>query len=90
MQAASAAAVQAAVGQKDMRVAAIGLDDASASAPEHRVLCSRRPLQVSADGTQLMASSPALNGFDKLVKLFCRDVRINTIVVRDYCAVLRE
>jgi hypothetical protein len=55
------------------------------------VVCSRnRPLQ-SSDVTKV-ASANALQGLSlasNIVMLFCRDVRINTIVVHDYCAVIR-
>jgi hypothetical protein len=61
------------------------------NASAHKVVCSRnRPLQFS-DTTKVASSGvpQGLNLASNIVQLFCRDVRINTIVVRDYCAVIR-
>jgi hypothetical protein len=63
---------------------------ADVSAP--RVVCSRnRPIQFSDVTKVASAGAPSGLSFaaNKIVQLFCRDVRINTIVVRDYCAVIR-
>ncbi len=81
----------------DHRMAAVTTELQVTPAPKVREVCSRnRPLSVSADGTRLAsAQTPQGVGQDSgwaanIVQLFCRDVRINTIVVRDYCAVIRE
>jgi hypothetical protein len=77
----------------DARIAAVSSETKAISAPKTRITCSRnRPLQVSADGTKIASSEipKGLSLASNIVKLFCRDVRINTIVVRDYCAVVRE
>jgi hypothetical protein len=62
------------------------------AASDHKVVCSRnRPFQASDAMKVASASTPQeLSLPSKIVQLFCRDVRINTIVVRDYCAVIRQ
>lgn len=75
------------------QIAAVSPEATSVSAPKTHVTCSRnRPLQVSADGTKIASADLPhnLRFASNIVQLFCRDVRINTIVVRDYCAVVRE
>jgi hypothetical protein len=76
----------------DTQIAAVSAETTT-SAPKTHVTCSRnRPLQVSADGTKIASADlpQSLGLASNIVQLFCRDVRINTIVVRDYCAVVRE
>jgi hypothetical protein len=58
-----------------------------------RVVCSRnRPLAVVPENAKVASNVLPQGGVlaSSIVQLFCRDVRINTIVVRDYCAVIRE
>jgi hypothetical protein len=77
----------------DTRIAAVGAGSQSNPAPKLKEVCSRNhPLQVSRDGTQLALAQGTQqpNLVSSIVQMFCRDVRINTIVVRDYCAVIRE
>lgn len=55
-----------------------------------KVVCSHnRTLQVSADGTKVAALPEGLTWASNIVQLFCREVRINMILVKDYCAVIR-
>jgi hypothetical protein len=75
------------------KIAAMTMDAGTTDDSTSRVICSRnRPIQ-SSDVTKV-ASAGSPSGLSlaasKIVQLFCRDVRINTIVVRDYCAVIRE
>jgi hypothetical protein len=78
----------------DTQIAAVSSTTApTVVAPKTHVTCSRnRPLQVSADGTKIASADlpQSLRFASNIVQLFCRDVRINTIIVRDYCAVVRE
>jgi hypothetical protein len=80
---------------KGTQIAAIEQESQSAvvSPNQTRVVCSRnKPLSLAAEGVKV-ASGIAPTSADLLpnvVQLFCRDVRINTIVVRDYCAVIRN
>lgn len=77
----------------DTQIAAVSAATPAIAAPKTHVTCSRnRPLQVSADGTTIASADlpQSLRFASSIVQLFCRDVRINTIVVRDYCAVVRE
>jgi hypothetical protein len=75
----------------DTQIAAVSTETTT-SAPKTHVTCRNRPLQVSADGTKIASADlpQSLRFASNIVQLFCRDVRINTIVVRDYCAVVRE
>jgi hypothetical protein len=74
------------------KIAAVTMAAGTTDASAPRVVCSRNPIQ-SSDVTKV-ASAGAPSGLsfaaNKIVQLFCRDVRINTIVVRDYCAVIRN
>jgi hypothetical protein len=55
-----------------------------------KTVCSRNhTLQVNPEGTKVAAIPEGLTWSSKIVQLFCRDVRINMIVVKDYCAVVR-
>jgi hypothetical protein len=76
----------------DTKIAAATKDAGIVNTPTH-VVCSRnRPLQ-SSNAIEVASSggvSQGLNLPSNIVQLFCRDVRINTIVVHDYCAVIRE
>jgi hypothetical protein len=87
LQAATAAEI------KGTRIASVGLEAPTAPTNQTKVVCSRnRPLSLSADGVKV-ASGIAPQSADwtpSIIKLFCRDVRINTIVVRDYCAIIRQ
>jgi hypothetical protein len=76
----------------DTKMAAVTRDASTINAPTHKVVCSRnRPLQSSNEMKVASAGVPQeTNLASKIVQLFCRDVRINTIVVHDYCAVIRE
>ncbi|WP_404789815.1 hypothetical protein [Altericista sp. CCNU0014] len=58
-----------------------------------KIVCSRnRPLAVIPESAKVASNLAPQVGVlaSSIVQLFCRDVRINTIVVRDYCAVIRE
>jgi hypothetical protein len=73
------------------KIAATTRDAGTTEAAAHKIVCSRnRPLQ-SSDVMKVASAgaSQGLNLASNIVQLFCRDVRINTIVVRDYCAVIR-
>jgi hypothetical protein len=76
----------------DTKIAA-ATKDAGTVNPSTRVVCSRnRPLQFS-NAIEVASSAGVPQGLSlpsNIVQLFCRDVRINTIVVHDYCAVIRE
>ena len=76
----------------DTKIAAATKEAGTVSAPTH-VVCSRnRPLQ-SSNAIEVASSAgvpQVLNLPSNIVQLFCRDVRINTIVIHDYCAVIRE
>lgn len=81
---------------KGTQIAAVALESQAAAAVspnQTKVVCSRnKPLSLNAEGVKV-ASGIAPQSADWLpnvVQLFCRDVRINTIVVRDYCAVIRN
>ncbi len=71
------------------------LQAASEAKPETKIVCSRKPIEAqlmaskSLDGLVGPVDSGDVDWSQRIVRLFCRDVRINTIVVRDYCAVLR-
>jgi hypothetical protein len=75
------------------QIVAVGLEAQNLPSNQTKVVCSRnRPLSLSSEGTQI-ASRIGLQSTDwspNVIKLFCRDVRINTIVVRDYCALIRQ
>jgi hypothetical protein len=75
------------------QIAAAGLEPQGASNNQTKVVCSRnRPLSLASEGTKI-ASSLGLKSAERspnIIQLFCRDVRINTIVVRDYCALIRQ
>lgn len=76
----------------DTKIAAATRGAGTNDTSTHKVVCSRnRPLQFS-DSTKIASASapqePSLAS--NIIQLFCRDVRINTIVVRDYCAVIRQ
>jgi hypothetical protein len=80
---------------KGTQIAAVEKESqpAAISPNQTRVVCSRnKPLSLTAEGVKV-ASGIAPTSADWLpnvIQLFCRDVRINTIVVRDYCAVIRN
>jgi hypothetical protein len=80
---------------KRTQIAAVELEPQSAAASPNqtKVICSRnKPLSLNAEGVKI-ASGIAPQSADwipNVIRLFCRDVRINTIVVRDYCAVIRN
>jgi hypothetical protein len=77
----------------DARMAAINLRPQAEPAVNTRVVCSRdRPLAVVPESAKIASNVAPQVGVlaSSIVQLFCRDVRINTIVVRDYCAVIRE
>jgi hypothetical protein len=74
------------------KIAAMTMNAGTADVSAPRVVCSRnRPIQFSDVTKVASAGAPSGLSFaaNKIVQLFCRDVRINTIVVRDYCAVIR-
>jgi hypothetical protein len=71
----------------------VGLQSTTVPSNQTKVVCSNnRPLAFNAEGVNI-ASGIAPQNIDlapNIIKLFCRDVRINTIVVRDYCALIRQ
>jgi hypothetical protein len=75
------------------QIASVGLDTQTLPSNQTKVVCSRnRPLSMASEGTKV-ASGIGLQSTEwpsNVIKLFCRDVRINTIVVRDYCALIRQ
>jgi hypothetical protein len=75
------------------QIAAININPLVDPAVNSRVVCSRnRPLAVVPANAKVASNPTSQVGIlaSSIVQLFCRDVRINTIVVRDYCAVIRE
>ena len=80
---------------KGTQIAAVERESqpAAVSPNQTKVVCSRsKPLSLNAEGVKV-ASSIAPQSADwvpNVIRLFCRDVRIYTIVVRDYCAVIRN
>jgi hypothetical protein len=76
----------------DTKVAVATKDAGTIDSSSHKVVCSRnRPFQSSnAEKVASAGASQERSLASNIVQLFCRDVRINTIVVRDYCAVIRE
>lgn len=71
-------------------VAALDSQVSPMSEGSTKVVCSHnRTLQVSADGTKVAALPEGLTWASNIVQLFCREVRINMILVKDYCAVIR-
>jgi hypothetical protein len=78
----------------ETQIAAAVLEQKNLPTNQTKVVCSRNhPLSVNAEGVKI-ASGIAPQSSDwaapNIIKLFCRDVRINTIVVRDYCALIRQ
>jgi hypothetical protein len=87
---------QAATGTKnntETQMLSVGLKSTTVPSNQTKVVCSHnRPLAFNAEGVNV-ASGIAPQSTDwapNVIKLFCRDVRINTIVVRDYCALIRQ
>lgn len=80
---------------KETQIAAVERESqpTAVSPNQTKVICSRnKPLSLNAEGVKV-ASGIAPQSADwvpSVIRLFCRDVRINTIVVRDYCAVIRN
>jgi hypothetical protein len=74
------------------KIAALTKDDGSIGTTGQKVVCSRnKPLQYSDVTKVASATDPQKLGLaSNIIQLFCRDVRINTIVVTDYCAIIRE
>jgi hypothetical protein len=77
----------------ETQMVSVGLKSTTGPSNQTKVVCSHnRPLAFNAEGVNI-ASGIALQSTDwtpNVIKLFCRDVRINTIVVRDYCALIRQ
>jgi hypothetical protein len=75
------------------KISAVELEAQNPSPNQTKVVCSRnRPLSLTSEGTKV-TSGIGLQNTDwssNVIRLFCRDVRINTIVVRDYCALIRQ
>ena len=56
-----------------------------------KVVCSRNhPLAFTGTKVASGIAPQSTDWAPNVIKLFCRDVRINTIVVRDYCALIRQ
>jgi hypothetical protein len=75
------------------QIAALNLIPQVNLAVNTKVVCSRNhPLAVVPESAKIASNVAPQVGVlaSSIVQLFCRDVRINTIVVRDYCAVIRE
>jgi predicted RNA methylase len=74
------------------KVAAARQNMAMTDNSARQVVCSRnRVSQLKGPDNTVFANVPeGLSLTSNIVELFCRDVRINTIVVRDYCAVIRH
>jgi hypothetical protein len=96
MAAAYALPLQAAVAPPqatNAQITAINLRPQVEPAVNTRVVCRRdHPLAVVPESAKIASNVAPQVGVlaSSIVQLFCRDVRINTIVVRDYCAVIRE
>ena len=77
----------------ETQMASAGLESQAVPSNQTKVVCSHnRPLTFNTEGVNI-ASGIAPQSADlapNIIKLFCRDVRINTIVVRDYCALIRQ
>lgn len=66
---------------------------AAVSSNQTKVVCSRnKPLALSAEGVKVASgiTPQSADWLPNVIQLFCRDIRINTIVVRDYCAIIRN
>jgi hypothetical protein len=77
----------------ETQMVSFGLKSTAVPSSQTKVVCSHnRPLAFNNEGVNV-ASGIAPQSTDlapNIIKLFCRDVRINTIVVRDYCALIRQ
>jgi hypothetical protein len=77
----------------ETQMVSVGLESNTIPSNQTKVVCSHnRTLAFNAEGVNV-ASGIAPQNTDltpNIIKLFCRDVRINTIVVRDYCALIRQ
>jgi hypothetical protein len=77
----------------ESQIAAVNLESQAVPSNQTKVVCSRnRPLALRAEGVKVASgiSPQGPEWSSNIIKLFCRDVRINTIVVRDYCALIRN
>jgi hypothetical protein len=88
-------AVTATENKAETHIASLALESQNLSANQTKVVCSRnQPLAMNnTEGSVKVASgivSQSTGWAPNIIKLFCRDVRINTIVVRDYCALIRQ
>jgi hypothetical protein len=76
----------------ETQMVSVELKSTTVPSNQTKVVCNRnRPFALTEDVK--VASGIALQSIDlapNIIKLFCRDVRINTIVVRDYCALIRQ
>jgi hypothetical protein len=83
----------AAESKVETQIAVVSLEPQIIQSNQTKVICSRhRPLSLSSEGVKLASSLTSQNTdwSSNVIRLFCRDVRINTIVVRDYCALIRQ
>jgi hypothetical protein len=77
----------------ETQMVSVGLESNTVPSNQTKVVCSHnRPLAFNAEGVNIASgiAPPSTDWAPNVIKLFCRDIRINTIVVRDYCALIRQ
>jgi hypothetical protein len=74
------------------QMVSVGLESNTVPSNQTKVVCSHnRPLAFNSEGVNVASGiAQSTDLAPNIIKLFCRDVRINTIVVRDYCALIRQ
>jgi hypothetical protein len=75
----------------ETQIASVSLEQQPMLNNQTKVVCSRNHPLASEGVTVASGIAPqSADWAPNVIKLFCRDVRINTIVVRDYCALIRQ
>jgi hypothetical protein len=76
----------------ETQMVSVGLESNTVPSNQTKVVCSHnRPLAFNSEGVNVASGiAQSTDLAPNIIKLFCRDVRINTIVVRDYCALIRQ
>jgi hypothetical protein len=69
----------------------VGLESQTMPSNQTKVVCSRNHPLTSESIRVASGIAPQSTDWEpNVIKLFCRDVRFNTLVVRDYCALIRH
>jgi hypothetical protein len=77
--------------KSETQIASVSLESQPLLTNQTKVVCSRNHPLASEGVTVASGIAPQSTDWaPNVIKLFCRDVRINTIVVRDYCALIRQ